>query len=157
VTDRLTLGGRFAWHIGNLDSEGDRPRLELDYNVFDLVVDVSYAIPDRTGVLVGARGGVSWGSVTRWTAPSGATGGSEREGEVSWDGSSGVVELFTGAQYYISDRAVPSVRVGYAFRDYGEVGEAGVGFDPVDLNFGGWFIEIGFEGYLRVNATPSYD
>jgi len=156
VSDRFTFGGRFAWHHETLET--DHPYVGMDYKVFDLVADVSVAIPSRSGLLLGARAGLSWASINRWTDEWDCTGSSTsltcstfKSDKANWSTGSGVVELYSGGQVYISDKFVPFLRAGYAFRDFGSVGKEGFGPDPVNLDFSGWFAEIGFGGILRAD------
>lgn len=156
VSDRFTVGGRFAWHRESFETAGDLPRLNMNFNVFDLVADMSFAIPSRSGLIVGARAGLSWASVNRWREEFDCAGGFPtltctytEEDKVNWSGGAGVVEVYSGGQFYLSDKFVPFLRAGYAMRDLGTVGELGRGPDPVDLDFSGWFVEIGFGGVIR--------
>jgi hypothetical protein len=155
-TEWLSAGGRFVYHGTEYESN-----IGLGYRtqIVELLGDISLTIPSPSGVELGVRGGMSWGSVTEWqeeTISGFLLSITRKQNTWRWSPSTTVLELYAGAKIYISDKAGPFLRVGYSFRDFGDVtasgrapGSEAVGRPVVNLDFSGWFVELGFGGILR--------
>jgi len=154
----LWMGGRFAWQHGDNGPVVDLSDAGYVVEIFDVVFDMSATIPSQTGVLLGVRGGVSWEYTNLWNPRGGGSGlisfgsgGGKEKSTISWPSVTGVVELYSGGQFHITDKIVPFFRVGYSFRDFGRVQAQPKMSDPpdLDLDFSGWFVEVGICGIQR--------
>ena len=158
ITDSFAVGGRFAWHHGKLTANSVAGKRGFDFNVFELLGDVSVVVPSRSGVIFGARAGIGFDSVGQWGESSrdvffGLRTTTKKDGS-TWSTITGVLELYSGLQLHVSNKFVPFLRGGYSSRDFGDSSGFNDNSEPLNRDYSGWFVEVGFGGVLRKGARP---
>jgi hypothetical protein len=115
---------------------------KIDTDIYEALVNVTVWIPRQTGLFMGVGFGISRSTVDleyAWLS------------KYKWDGSGTVGELFSGFQITLDNELMLFSKFGYALRDFGTVEaiHAIEGTEPMEMDFSGWFVEIGFGGHTR--------
>lgn len=156
IFENIALGARLNYQDADLEIEtggqniwqvlfgGGTPRRQrkCDTDIYEAMINVSVWIPRQSGFFAGCGAGISRCTIDLEY---------DENPRYRWNSSGPVFELFSGFQVTWENEFMLFSRFGYAVRDFGAVeGRRAIeGFEAMDMDFSGWFVEIGFGGHTR--------